>query len=76
MFDVIEYKGYNQKDIEDFPKYSGVPVQNGITNESHPTQVLADLLTIREHLDTIKGKKLVYMGNTCYNMSDSFMVDI
>lgn len=74
MFDGIEYRGYNQKDVENLSKYSGVPVWNGLTNESHPTQVLADLLTMREHLGTLKGKKLVYMGNTCYNMSNSLMV--
>lgn len=74
MFDGIEYRGYNQKDVENLSKYSGVPVWNGLTNESHPTQVLADLLTMREHLGTLKGKKLVYMGNACYNMSNSLMV--
>ena len=74
MFDGIEYRGYNQKDVEDLSKYSGVPVWNGLTNESHPTQVLADLLTIHEHLGILKGKKLVYMGNACYNMSNSLMV--
>ena len=74
MFDGIEYRGYGQEIVEDLAKYSGVPVWNGLTNEFHPTQILADLLTIREHFGTLKGKKLVYMGDARYNMGNSLMV--
>ncbi|MBO4343675.1 MAG: ornithine carbamoyltransferase [Clostridia bacterium] len=74
MFDGIEYRGYGQEIAEELAKYSGVPVWNGLTNEFHPTQVLADLLTIREHFGTLKGKKLVYMGDARYNMGNSLMV--
>ena len=74
MFDGIEYRGYAQTIVEDLAKYSGVPVWNGLTNEFHPTQVLADFLTIREHFGSLKGKKLVYMGDARYNMGDSLMV--
>ena len=73
MFDGIEYRGFEQKIVEDLAKYSGVPVWNGLTNEYHPTQMLADLLTIREHLGTLEGKKLVYMGDARYNMGNSLM---
>ena len=74
MFDGIEYRGYGQEIVEDLAKYSGVRVWNGLTNEFHPTQILADLLTIKEHFGTYKGKKLVYMGDARYNMGNSLMV--
>ncbi len=74
MFDGIEYRGYGQEIVEDLSRYSGVPVWNGLTNEFHPTQVLADLLTIREHFGTLEGIKLVYMGDARYNMGNSLMV--
>ncbi len=74
MFDGIEYRGFEQKIVEDLAKYSGVPVWNGLTNEYHPTQMLADLLTIREHLGACEGKKLVYMGDARYNMGNSLMI--
>ena len=63
MFDGIEYRGYGQEIVEDLAKYAGVPVWNGLTNEFHPTQILADFLTIREHFSELKGKKLVYCGD-------------
>ena len=74
MFDGIEYRGFEQTIVEDLAKYSGVPVWNGLTNEFHPTQVLADFLTIQEHFGSLKGKKLVYMGDARYNMGNSLMV--
>ena len=74
MFDGIEYRGYGQTIVEDLARYSGVPVWNGLTNEFHPTQILADFLTIREHLGGLAGKKLVYMGDARYNMGNSLMV--
>lgn len=74
MYDGIEYRGYGQQIVEDLAKYSGVPVWNGLTNEFHPTQILADFLTIREHFGELKGKKLVYMGDARYNMGNSLMV--
>jgi len=74
MFDGIEYRGFGQSIVEDLAKYSGVPVWNGLTNEYHPTQILADFLTIKEHFGTLKGKKLVYMGDARYNMGNSLMV--
>ena len=74
MYDGIEYRGYGQQIVEQLAKYSGVPVWNGLTNEFHPTQILADFLTIREHFGSLKGKKLVYMGDARYNMGDSLMV--
>lgn len=74
MFDGIEYRGYGQEIVEELAKYAGVPVWNGLTNEFHPTQMLADILTIREHLGRIKGTKLVYMGDARYNMGNSYMV--
>ena len=73
MYDGIEYRGFGQEIVEDLAKYSGVPVWNGLTNEFHPTQILADFLTIREHFGSLKGKKLVYMGDARYNMGDSLM---
>ncbi len=74
MFDGIEYRGYGQEIVEELAKYAGVPVWNGLTNEFHPTQMLADMLTIREHLGRLKGVKLVYMGDARYNMGNSLMV--
>ncbi|MBQ4382360.1 MAG: ornithine carbamoyltransferase [Oscillospiraceae bacterium] len=74
MFDGIEYRGYGQERVEALAKYSGVPVWNGLTNEFHPTQILADFLTIREHFGSLRGKKLVYMGDARYNMGNSLMV--
>ena len=74
MFDGIEYRGYGQEIVEELAKYAGVPVWNGLTNEFHPTQILADLLTIREHFGKLKGIKLVYMGDARYNMGNSLMV--
>ena len=74
MYDGIEYRGFGQEIVEDLAKYAGIPVWNGLTNEFHPTQILADFLTIREHFGSLKGKKLVYMGDARYNMGDSLMV--
>lgn len=74
MFDGIEYRGYGQEIVEDLAKYSGVPVWNGLTNEFHPTQILADFLTVREHFGKLKGIKFVYMGDARYNMGNSLMV--
>ena len=74
MFDGIEYRGFGQEIVEDLAKYSGVPVWNGLTNESHPTQILADFLTIQEHFGKLKGIKFVYMGDARYNMGNSLMV--
>ena len=74
MFDGIEYRGYGQAIVEELAKYAGVPVWNGLTNEFHPTQILADFLTIQEHFGELKGKKLVYCGDARYNMGNSLMV--
>ena len=74
MFDGIEYRGFGQDIVEELAEYAGVPVWNGLTNEFHPTQMLADMLTIREHLGELKGLKLVYMGDARYNMGNSLMV--
>ena len=74
MFDGIEYRGFDQTIVEDLAKFSGVPVWNGLTNEFHPTQILADFLTIQEHFGGLKGKKLAYMGDARYNMGNSLMV--
>ena len=74
MFDGIEYRGFGQEIVEELAAYAGVPVWNGLTNEYHPTQILADFLTIREHCGELKGKKLVYMGDARYNMGNSLMV--
>ena len=74
MFDGIEYRGFGQEIVEELAKYAGVPVWNGLTNEYHPTQMLADMLTIREHLGGLKGKKLTYMGDARYNMGNSLMI--
>ena len=74
MYDGIEYRGYGQEIVEELAKYAGVPVWNGLTNEYHPTQMLADLLTIREHLGDYKGLKFIYMGDARYNMGNSLMI--
>lgn len=74
MFDGIEYRGYGQEIVEELAKYAGVPVWNGLTNEYHPTQMLADVLTIREKLGKIKGVNLTYMGDARYNMGNSLMI--
>ena len=74
MYDGIEYRGYGQEIVEELAANAGVPVWNGLTNEYHPTQILADFLTIREHFGSLKGKKLVYMGDARYNMGNSLMV--
>ena len=74
MYDGIEYRGFGQELVEALAKYAGVPVWNGLTNEFHPTQILADFLTIREHFGSLQGKKLVYMGDARYNMGNSLMV--
>lgn len=74
MFDGIEYRGFGQEKVQELAKYAGVPVWNGLTNEFHPTQILADFLTIKEHFGALKGKKLVYMGDARYNMGNSLMV--
>ena len=74
MYDGIEYRGFGQEIVEELAKYSGVPVWNGLTNEYHPTQILADMLTIREHFGDLKGRKLTYMGDARYNMGNSLMI--
>ena len=74
MYDGIEYRGFAQTIVEDLAKYAGVPVWNGLTNEFHPTQILADFLTVQEHFGDLKGKKLVYMGDSRFNMGNSLMV--
>ena len=74
MYDGIEYRGFGQQIVEDLARYSGVPVWNGLTNEFHPTQILADFLTIREHFGFLKEIKLVYLGDARYNMGNSLMV--
>lgn len=74
MFEGIEYRGFGQNIVEELAKYATVPVWNGLTNEFHPTQMLADLLTIREHFGYLKGIKLTYMGDARYNMGNSLMV--
>ena len=74
FFDGIEYRGYGQQIVEDLAHYAGVPVWNGLTNEFHPTQILADFLTIREHFGHLKGINFVYFGDARYNMGNSLMV--
>ena len=74
MYEGIEYRGFGQDIVEELAKHAGVPVWNGLTNEYHPTQMLADLLTIREHLGRVEGVKLVYMGDARYNMGNSLMI--
>lgn len=74
MFDGIEYRGFGQEIVEDLAKHAGVPVWNGLTNEYHPTQMLADMLTVREKFGELKGLKFVYMGDARYNMGNSLMI--
>ena len=74
MYDGIEYRGFGQEIVSSLAEYAGVPVWNGLTNEFHPTQILADFLTIREHFGSLAGRKLVYMGDARYNMGNSLMV--
>ena len=74
MFDGIEYRGFGQSIVEALAAYAGVPVWNGLTDEFHPTQILADCLTIREHFGSLKGRRLVYMGDARFNMGNSLMV--
>ena len=74
IYEGIEYRGFGQSIVEELAKYAGVPVWNGLTNEYHPTQMLADMLTIREKLGKLKGVKLVYMGDARYNMGNSWMI--
>ena len=74
IFDGIEYRGFGQEIVEELAEYSSVPVWNGLTNEYHPTQILADLLTIKEHFGYLKGIKFVYMGDARYNMGNSLMI--
>ncbi|MBR4212156.1 MAG: ornithine carbamoyltransferase, partial [Oscillibacter sp.] len=74
MYDGIEYRGYGQSIVDELARYAGVPVFNGLTDEFHPTQVLADFLTIREHFGKLRGAKLVYLGDARFNMGNSLMV--
>ena len=74
MFDGIEYRGFGQEIVEELARFAGVPVWNGLTNEFHPTQILADFLTIQEHFGSLKGRKLVFMGDARYNMANSLMI--
>ncbi len=74
MFDGIEYRGFGQEIVEELARFAGVPVWNGLTNEFHPTQILADFLTIQEHFGSLRGIKLVYMGDARYNMGNSLMI--
>ena len=74
MFDGIEYRGFGQDIVEELARYAGVPVWNGLTNEFHPTQILADFLTVQEHFGRLKGVKFVYLGDGRYNMGNSLMV--
>ena len=74
MYDGIEYRGFGQEIVEELAMFSKVPVWNGLTNEYHPTQILADFLTIREHLGRLAGVNFVYMGDARYNMGNSLMI--
>ena len=74
MFDGIEYRGFGQEVVDEFAKYAGVPIWNGLTDEFHPTQMIADMLTVREHVGRLEGVKLVYMGDARFNMANSLMV--
>ena len=74
MFDGIEYRGFEQARVEELAQFAGVPVWNGLTNEYHPTQVLADALTVREHFGSLAGRKLVYLGDARYNMGNSLII--
>lgn len=74
MFDGIEYRGFGQDIVEELARFADVPVWNGLTNEFHPTQMIADMLTVREHIGYLKDVKFVYMGDARYNMGNSLMV--
>ncbi|MCF0146299.1 MAG: ornithine carbamoyltransferase [Eubacterium sp.] len=74
MYEGIEYRGFGQNIVEELAAYSSVPVWNGLTNEDHPTQMLADMLTIREHFGRLEGLRLVYLGDARYNMGNSYMI--
>jgi ornithine carbamoyltransferase len=74
MYDGIEYRGFGQEIVEELARYSSVPVWNGLTDEYHPTQILADMLTIREHFGMLKGIHMVYMGDARFNMGRSLML--
>ncbi len=74
MYDGIEYRGFGQEIVEELARYSSVPVWNGLTDEYHPTQILADMLTIREHFGKLKGIHMVYMGDARFNMGRSLML--
>ena len=74
MFDGIEYRGFGQDIVDELAENAGVPVWNGLTDQSHPTQMIADMLTIREHFGKLKGIKFVYMGDARFNMGNSLMV--
>ena len=74
MYDGIEYRGFEQSIVEELAEYAGVPVWNGLTNEYHPTQMIADMLTVREKLGRLEGVKFVYMGDARYNMGNSLMI--
>ncbi len=74
LYDGIEYRGFGQEIVEELAKHAGVPVWNGLTNEYHPTQILADMLSIREHFGDLKGRTLVFMGDCRYNMANSLMI--
>ncbi|GHV53653.1 ornithine carbamoyltransferase, catabolic [Synergistales bacterium] len=73
-FDGIEFRGFKHSTVEELAKYAGVPVWNGLTDEYHPTQILADMLTIKEHFGSFKGRKLVYVGDARNNMGNSMMI--
>ncbi|MDR3165087.1 MAG: ornithine carbamoyltransferase [Synergistaceae bacterium] len=74
MFDGIQFRGFKHSTVEELARYAGVPVWNGLTDDYHPTQILADMLTVRERFGTLKGKKLVFMGDTRNNMGNSLMI--
>ncbi|MBO7151156.1 MAG: ornithine carbamoyltransferase, partial [Clostridia bacterium] len=74
MYDGIEYRGFGQEIVEELAAHAGVPVWNGLTNEFHPTQILADFLTVKEHFGRLEGIHLVYMGDARYNMGNSLLV--
>jgi ornithine carbamoyltransferase len=74
MFDGIQFRGFKQSTVEELARYSGVPVWNGLTDDYHPTQILADMLTIKEHFGELKGRRLVYVGDARNNMGNSLMI--
>ena len=74
IYDGIEYRGFDQATVEELARYSNVPVWNGLTNEFHPTQMLADIMTVKEHFGDVKGKKLVFLGDARNNVANSLMV--